>query len=60
MLTTRERRTSPCQSFGKVREVDVCGEIRLAGAIKWVGKRMALERLNTYTRERQVVHVKNW
>ncbi len=58
MLSMRERRTSPCQGFGKVREVDVCGEICLAGAIKWVGERVALERLNTQTRERRVAHVR--
>jgi hypothetical protein len=54
----RKRRTSPFQGFGEVREVDICGEICLAGAIKWVGERMALERLNTRTRARRVAHIR--
>jgi len=43
----RERRTGARQSFGKVRKVDICGEICLAGEIKWVGERVALECLHT-------------
>ena len=58
MLSMTERRTSPCQGFGKVREVDVCGEICLAGMIKWVGKGVALERLSTQTRQHRVAHVR--
>jgi hypothetical protein len=54
----RERRTDARQSFGKVRKVDIYGEICLAGEIKWVCEGVALERL--HTQERVELDVKKW
>jgi len=59
MVLMRERHTSPCLGFYKVREVDVCGETFLAGTIKWVREPVALAHLNTQEREQRIVYVKN-
>lgn len=41
-------RTSACQRLGKVRKVDVCSEICMAGTIKRVGECMVLKGLNKH------------